>query len=291
VADASGTRTKAKSGRRIWRRVGGGALIVLAVLVVAAAIALWLGPPRDPKSFALDDEDFGLGFRVGDPWDPDAFEAAMKANGLDVQRSSFRTDEDCSFHMASFYTGDYYISVGTASDSKANNAILRSINITPFTQNRDPDKATYRASRAYSFLKELRKEARQRFPDDKNAGNDWFLARVAEKAAEHLPNPRSSDGIGLASTQEGVKRVYGEPFDSVALPGMHWLVYIGNKNRVTFFLRDGIVDFFYAAKGYQRCDIEARLRYWKQYFVSHEVSLARLQEIRENQRGGSALTQ
>jgi hypothetical protein len=86
VADASGTRTKAKSGRRIWRRVGWGALIVLAVLVIAAAIALWLGPPRDPKSFALDDEDFGLGFRVGDPWDPDAFEAAMKANGLRVTR-------------------------------------------------------------------------------------------------------------------------------------------------------------------------------------------------------------
>ena len=82
---------KPKSGRakRTWLRVGWGLQIAFMLLVVAILLALWLGPPRDPKCFALDDEDFGLGFRVGDPWDPDAFEAALEENNLINTESRF----------------------------------------------------------------------------------------------------------------------------------------------------------------------------------------------------------
>ena len=66
--------------------------IILAVAISVITCCLIITPPVRPAVAALEDNAFGLGFRVGDAWNPDAFVASMGQNGL-VMRRKIHPDE------------------------------------------------------------------------------------------------------------------------------------------------------------------------------------------------------
>lgn len=238
--------------KRNWRRVGWGALIGLAVLIITAAIALWLGPPRDPKSFALDDEDFGLGFRVGDPWDPDAFEAAMKANGFPVDRTSNSTEEDeFSFHSEFWRTTDGYLLVDAFSDNKSAIAKLRSIGI------------------SCSAPIDLYREARELFPDDDSRRHLHVLEGRINEASKRFPQVHTDEGILIGSGVSQVLSTYGEPLMELPFaPGSPILGYFGDYRSVTFFSSNNKVAAVNIMPGYRNGGIVWRLGIWHAYITT-----------------------
>ena len=259
--------------------------IVVLVLSLVLAIALLLGgaiyyvwqsgPPRDPKCFALDSEDFGLGFHIGDPWNPDAFEAAMKQGGLDVIRSPHSADPEYDFCSASWYTTDYMLSVQVMSDNKTADAALRTVNLTPHKRSKKTDIAAYEESPQFIRLQELKNEADERFPNDEDAAREWFMGQHAILAGDSVPQVRTAKGITLGSTEKELKQAYGEPFDWTITEGSHWVDYTANDVSVIFFLWDDQAYMINVGRGYRHMSTNWKFDAWDTWAMTEEDRKAR----------------
>jgi len=247
--------TRART-RRTWRRVGWGALIGLGALIAIVAVALWLGPPRDPKCFALDDEDFGLGFKVGDPWDPDAFEAAMESHYLTFKGSPFEVPQGYfDFNTTSWVTADGLIQVVLMSQSKSPITTLMSCVI---TVSRPKDN---------KLAQQILNEAESRFPD--NALNRAFYkqALAAVEVSNRYPELRSAKDVGFASSPEEVIAAYGRPLLTVTMDNcIDSLTYICELSGWTFGFYDGNLTTVVSHPGYSNGDIRDRLNAWRYCF-------------------------
>jgi hypothetical protein len=258
-------------------------VVLVFLLVVAAALVLggtayyfwWAGPPRDPKCFALDDEDFGLGFHIGDPWDPDAFETTMKADGLDVIRSPHESRLEYNFHSASWYTTDYMFSVLLSSNDRTSDAVLGSIDLHPFYAGDSPDQATYRESKAFATRESLRNKAIKRFPNDDTAARQWYAGQYAEHVGKAVPQIRTAKGITLGSSEKEIRQAYGEPFDWVDIDDYCWLEYLGNQVHVTFFMDNRQVASINIHSGYRYRNAAFRSSAWRSFFMTEEEREAR----------------
>jgi len=247
---------------RIWKRVGLGTLALFALLVIAASIALWLGPPRDPKNFKLDGEDFGLGFKVGDSWDPDAFEAAMKARGIDVERDE-PLPVECPFATVSWRAHDGTESVMALSDWRK--PPLRLLNV--YVQSDHPAFSGPRGE-----AKRLFQEAERLFPDDEGAQFEWISEQGAVAACESFPQVLTGGGIGFASSLSDVSATYGRPLVRTPFTADGpILLYHGDSLTCSLFFSRKKLTGFSLSPGYRNGGLHSRVSAWLSYFIGRFI--------------------
>jgi len=253
--------------------VGWGALIGLGVLIAIAAIALWLGPPRDPKCFALDDEDFGLGFKVGDPWDPDAFEAAMKERGINAEPDLESKKEFAEFmEKAQVESFPHVFSRWKVVDSHLQ--ILVSTQVTkskPVVSAISIDAALPPSDSKNAVDIRLKNEAKA-LCGDREELFDYYLRMVcAKEMAKSAPQVQSGKGIGIGSRGEEVLAAYGQPAVTIRFQPnddspRYW--YFG-KWKITYFtIWEGRVVTILARQPYDPGNPVNRLKFWQEYFSS-----------------------
>lgn len=265
-----GYTLKSVRTKRTWRRVGWGALIGLGVLVIVVAIALWVGPPRDPKCFALDDEDFGLGFKVGDPWDPDAFEAAMKANGFPLGERSGPEDwaeelellemsvddelTDYPFFSVAWITTDGCLMIHLMSNKRLPTAEVCNIILNSDLPCKEWGRE--RTRKIYS-------EADEKYPNSQQERLDFVSEMGAIETAKRYPQISTSEGIGFASSLNEVKNTYGKPFMELPFaPESPILGYFGDHRSVVFFFSNERVTSMTIFPGYRNGGLAWRLGIW-----------------------------
>lgn len=241
---------------------------------------MWYGPPRDPRVFLLDNEDFGLGFRPGDPWNPDAFEAAMKANGLDVVRSDHKTNDDYSFYSTCWFTRNWNLSIYISSDTKEQDATVTSITISFMgPSKKDSFYSDYKSSAHYAERKSINLESRKLYSNEDEA-TEWVLEQFALLAKANVPLVRMSAGIGLGSPLSEVKKAYGEPQDYTESEAirLHTYSYLSNGLLVTFFTDNDIVTMIELTPGYVNMNSMWKHIWWDKMTMTKAERAAELKE-------------
>lgn len=245
------------------------------------SFAMWYGPPRDPRVFLLDNEDFGLGFRPGDPWNPDAFEAAMKANGLDVVRSDHKTNDDYDFNSTSWYTRNWSLSIYISSDTKEKDATVSDITISCMRPSKeDSFYSDYKSSLNYAKRKSIILESRKSYSNEDEA-TEWVLEQFALLAKANVPLVRTSEGIGRGSSLREIKKTYGEPQDYTEseVIRLHTYDYLSNGLLVTFFTANNIATMICLAPGYQDMSSMEKHIWWDKMTMTKGERAVKLKEL------------
>ncbi len=225
---------------RFVRGVGWTLLGLVALVLILAVLGMIIPPPRDSKATALDDEDFDLGFKVGDKWDPEFFESAIKQRGLDVTRmpdiESYNIigakKEEFPFYSAFWITRDGCINIETFSWNKKPDTRVRSIGITtslPSDWGREKTRAFYKsAKRQYS---------------DENARNSYISGVMTSESVKRYPQLETAKGLGLGSSFEDFTKLYGQPsvLSPYFAPTNRFASYFGDRQYFTLFLDSGLV--------------------------------------------------
>lgn len=214
----STTALKRSARRSRWvrflRGIGWTLLGLVALVLMLAVLGMIIPPPRDPKAKALDNEDFGLGFKVGDKWDPAAMDSAIEAGKLPLRTnyeiwpdlSSNRETKTDEMNFADWYSEALSLHVIASSSEGWRSVIVYGIYIT--TNSPDFDYFDYEAlaieSRRIDEIKAM-------FPGD-NAKQYAYLRRTdALYVRERHPGIKTSQGITYGSSLDDVINAYGRP--------------------------------------------------------------------------------
>jgi hypothetical protein len=210
---------KGRQFTRFLRGVGWTLLGLVALVAILAVLGMIFPPPRDPKSVALDDEDFGLGFKVGDKWDVAAIEAALKAHGLPLhidEEESERLAEQAvlkSGHnilLKTWWSEDSRLVVSAYCDDPVKKDI-RSIKITASAPTPDSKVAN-------TLTPKEAKEVETMFPGDEISQHGYLAMQYAKTAGKLYPQVHTAESISLGSSIEDVISTYGKPPLKLNLP-------------------------------------------------------------------------
>jgi hypothetical protein len=255
-----------KGGRfmRFLRGVGWTLLGLVGLALILAVLGMIIPPPRDPKSAALDDEDFGLGFKVGDKWDVKAMGAALEQRGLDlrlepdINPSSGEGDEEYRSLSAFWWSRDGRLDISSFSSDKGDNAIVQNIGISSFIRtdwNREEAKAFY-------------DEMERKYPD--SLTRDSQLARLAAKeVAELYPQLVTSKGLGIGSKADDFYSAYGKSDAETpsGMPGFQLAFYFRDHQAITVTVEDGLITCVYVT-GYPLPRALGRPACWIELFLA-----------------------
>jgi hypothetical protein len=244
---------KRKGGRfvRFLRGVGWTLLGLVALVLILAILGMIISPPRDPKSAALDNEDFGLGFKVGDKWDVSAFEKALASRGITVKRmpqtsgggpnyTSWHSPDD-TFYVSAKYHPD-------ENDSVSNLSFGWLIAQSPIS-------------------KKIKKEAKKQFPGDTGEWMKGFFYELVRHIEGQYPQVKSQEGIGIGSSKDNVLEAYGKSWLPIpAYEELTLTAYLGYNQEIWFWIRDGRVVEVNIKRGFKHKSPLDRLRCWRDHY-------------------------
>jgi hypothetical protein len=190
-----------------WTLLGLAALVVLL-----AVLGMIIPPPRDPKAAALDSGDFGLGFKVGDKWDPTAFEAAIKRNGIRFIRDDDITSEG---FLSANWTGRYgFLSLQVSATPKGSTTMVEDIMLSVYVP--------FDLDKKKSLLE-----------------NYGIAARVAGRL---YPMIETEENITMGVDEKAVVDAYGKPLIRMTMNeegNGPFLIYATDRQLFSFCFSDG----------------------------------------------------
>jgi hypothetical protein len=235
-----------------------GVLLLLAFIILPIVLFMAFAPlPRDQKSVSLDNDDFGLGFRVGDAWDLMGFEKMIEKSGVEVI-DDIRGHSPDPFD-ADFRTRDMTMLVGAQADSD------------------DVGKLGYifigMDVRRSQYNLSLLAEAKKKYPDDKYKRFEFITNNLIEHIATQYPRLRTLEGVGVGSSMNDIITAYGQPFMNFPeVRGVSLIEYLGEKQWITFSLRNGRVQNIFITPGLSSRNadfkMQARIRRMTSPFIT-----------------------
>jgi len=259
---------KRKGGkfRRFLRGVGWTLAGLVALVLLLAVLGMIIPPPRDPKSKALDGEDFGLGFKVGDKWDVSAMDVSLSALGFrreDDSLSEIASQEvkevEYPFYYASWWTRDGRMNVYASSQDKSSKAVIGDISISSFAR------TDWTREEARAF----RKSVEQLYPDQE-ARTAYLSKLYAKEATKLYPQIATDAGLGFGTTSQDFFSAYGKPdvlFPS-DYPASQLAFYFRDRLVVSLSLSNGVIASIMILK-YPFLEVAGRLTCWYQLALAH----------------------
>lgn len=251
---------------RFLRGAGWTLLGLVALVLILAVLGMIIPPPRDPKAAALDNEDFGLGFKVGDKWDVQAMDASLSALGFQrnidtlSEIAAEETKEvEYPFYSTSWFTQDGRMQIYVASRDKSDDTIVGDITINSFAR------TDWTREEARAF----RKAIELKYPDQE--ARTAFLSRTyAEEAAKLYPNIATDIGLGIGANFQDFISKYGTPDDRFPAdyPTSQLAFYFRDRLGIALSLSDGTITSIMIFK-YPFLEITGRLACWLNLISAH----------------------
>lgn len=243
-----GNTPKRKSQWRLSLLLVFGALFLLAVVILPVTLFVYFVPPfREQGAAALDEDDFGLGFRVGDARDINAFDRAIKASGIDVRMGIQGVSP--TPYEAYWISPDRTLSISIDADH-TDKSILGSVYIGPVLR-RSP------------LILSMYYKAKKQYPEDKRGRIECLFGLVTEHVSQQNPKLKTKEGIGLWSLNGDVFSVYGRPTYSMPeVRNTSMFEHLGNRQNVTFSGRSGRVNSIDILRGYDTYNFSQRADAW-----------------------------
>lgn len=223
----------------VLRIIGKVILVLVLSLVVFFASAMLLPLDPGPKARSLATEDFGLGFKAGDEWIPETFEAAMKANAVPAVRQHIVEDVGVAWGEWVDNKGSLYIS--TSTDYMQDWTYISDIKITSYLTTAEG--------------------APKPSPD--------IYAVVGLEAKLLYPQVVSKQGIGFGADEKEVVSTYGKPMFMLEYSDPYHrpiLVYATDKQLVCFGFTKGVLTHMDTITFY-RSKYMNRFIAWAGYFL------------------------
>jgi hypothetical protein len=243
-----GNTPKRKSQWRLSLLLVFGTLFLLAVIILPAALFIYFVPPlREQGAAALDEDDFGLGFRVGDAWDINAFDRAIKASGINVRMGIQGVSP--TPYEAYWLSPDGTLSISADADN-ADKSTLGSVYIGPVL-------------RKSPLILSMYYKAKKQYPEDKRRRIECLFGLVTEHVSQQNPKLKTKEDIGLWSPNRDVFRIYGRPTYSMPeVRNTSMFEYLGNRQNITFSGRSGRIDSIIISRGYDSYNFSQRADAW-----------------------------
>lgn len=247
------TRTR-KGGRftRFLRGVGWTLAGLVGLVILLAILGMIIPPPRDPKAAALDNEDFGLGFKVGDKWDVKAMDEVIKSRRLPLEideetKQLIEIEKAASkdvMNFAHWSSQDNSLRVSISSTESKLPVIINDVYMCATAP-----EYNYRDKKAREEVRQKYKEVRAMFPGDQERQLAYMSMVDAKNAGTQFPQIKTGEGIGLGSSADSVASAYGKPtFNSPFGDYTDMLFYFGDGNGVVFAVSMDCVSSMSATK-------------------------------------------
>lgn len=223
---------------RFLRGVGWTLAGLVALALLLAIPGMIIPPPRDPKAAALDNEDFGLGFKVGDKWDEFAMEKAIQSRRLPLERDEeteqFVENEKAAsidvINLAYWDSQDNSLQVSVSSNESKLPVLIDDVYMCATS----PD-YNYRDKKARAEVRQKLKEVEAMFPGDKEKQLAYQFRINALRVGRLFPQIKTGEGIGLGSSGDSVAKAYGKPTYKDSFGDYtEMLYYFGDGNAVSF---------------------------------------------------------
>jgi len=174
---------------------------------------------------------------VGDPWDPDVFEASLKAKEFRVRRDDdYSWVFDLNQEMLSWTTEDEYLLFLLTSSSEGSPLTLEGIGVVGL----NPYGSSFTSRKIFTPL-----------------APGFCYRKII-----------SVDGVALGSTKGMVKGVFGKPLMTFPfLPSHEIATYLGNRQSVTFMYDNRTLYSVHLSRGY-RGNLQHQLIMWRDYLYA-----------------------
>lgn len=199
---------------RLLRGVGWTLLGILTVLVILAILGMTISPQRSTKTRSLENEDFGLGFKVGDKWDPAAFDAVLQQKGINFTWDKKHDISSPGFLSASWDGDRGFLSLQVIANPNNGLAYVNNVFLSVYVP--------FELDKTKSLL-----------------GNYGIAARAAAVLYLRI---RTSENIRMGFHEESVVETYGKPLIRMTTNeegNGPYLVYATDRQLVSFCFTDG----------------------------------------------------
>jgi hypothetical protein len=252
ISETKPVRKRRSRFIRFLRGAGWTLLGLVALVAILAVLGMIIPPPRDPKAAALDNEDFGLGFKVGDKWNVKAMDTAISARNISIHADAeteqfFNSTANPSaddMNFVSWFSKDSALELMVSSTESHEPVVVNDIYICALAP-----EVNLRDKKARDEAHRKLEENKAMFPGDQERQLAYMSMLDAKNAGGQFPHIKTGEGIGLGSSGDSVISSYGKPtFNSPFGDYTDMLFYFGDGNGVVFTVSMDIVNSMSATK-------------------------------------------